>query len=373
MRSATAWAGPSALVFAIQTDTVTGGERPSPVVRLDLETGERRRLFWATGMFPFRGAAISGAVLSRVGDHGLVFDACAQFQALCEVEIDANAGRPRRVLGGVAVDRQPCWDPDGRRVLFTSNRSGNIDLFSYEPGTGEIFQVTHHPGSDWDGGFSADGSSILWSSDRTGNLEIWMADADGTNPRQVSHDGFDAENPTMTRDGRWIVYSSGNPDHPGIFKVRPDGTEQQEVVAGASAQPEVSPDGRYLFYLVGDRGGSRISIQVVDLETGELLPFHAEISIDPRAPNMVYGRGRWMPDGSAIVYLGLDEQARTGLWIQDFRTDRNTLETRRPLHGFDGSQIHESFGIAPDGKSLIVSTVEQVRTIQLADRLPRLR
>jgi len=56
-----------------------------------------------------------------------------------------------------------------------------------------------------------------------------------------------------------------------------------------------------------------------------------------------------------------------------FRTDRNSLETRRPLVGFDGSQVHESFGIAPDGNRLVVSTVEQVRAIHLADRLPSLR
>ena len=80
-----------------------------------------------------------------------------------------------------------------------------------------------------------------------------------------------------------------------------------------------------------------------------------------------------MPDGSAIVYVGLDEQGRTGLWIQDFLPDRNTLETRRRQTGFRGDVNHESFGISPDGKRIILSTIEQVRTINLVEHLPKLR
>ena len=77
-----------------------------------------------------------------------------------------------------------------------------------------------------------------------------------------------------------------------------------------------------------------------------------------------------MPDGKAIVYVGLDEQGRTGLWVQDFNTDHNTLETRRPLIGFHGDGVYESFGISPDGKRIMLSTMEQVRAIYLVEGLP---
>jgi Tol biopolymer transport system component len=79
-----------------------------------------------------------------------------------------------------------------------------------------------------------------------------------------------------------------------------------------------------------------------------------------------------MPDGSAIAYIGLDEQERTGLWVQDFSTEHDTFETRRRLIGFDGSGVHESFGISPDGKRIMVSTIEQMQAIHLVEGLPGL-
>jgi hypothetical protein len=58
------------------------------------------------------------------------------------------------------------------------------------------------------GDWSPDGKHPLWSSERSGNLEVWMANADGFSPRQITKDGFSGENPTMSRDEQWIVYSS---------------------------------------------------------------------------------------------------------------------------------------------------------------------
>jgi Tol biopolymer transport system component len=109
---------------------------------------------------------------------------------------------------------------------------------------------------------------------------------------------------------------------------------------------------------------------VVELASGELTPFRFEESYSLRSHNLAYGRARWMPDGSAIAYLGLDRQGRTGLWVQDFSTEHDTFETRRALIGFDGSGVHESFGISPDGKRIMVSTVEQMRAIHLVEGLP---
>jgi Tol biopolymer transport system component len=177
----------------------------------------------------------------------------------------------------------------------------------------------------------------------------------------------------MTRDGEWIVYSSGNSEHPGIFKIRPDGSDAEALVAGNYVQPDVSPDGRHFAYVATDNARLANTVFVSNVETGERTPFEVEITHDLLSPNVTYGRARWMPDGSAVVFVGLDEQGRTGLWRQDFHVDRNAPETRRRVTGFDSDVVHESFGIAPDGVTLTLSSNEQVRTINLADGLPRMR
>ena len=373
LTSGVTWAGSSALVLAISSTTVSGTAAPSRIIRHDLEREQTELLLWAPSLFPFRGGDSSTTQIGIIDEHRLVFDSYLSTQGLYEVELGSEAGPARRLVAGISIDRQPSYHPDGRRVLFTSNRAGNVDVYSYEFGTGELVQLTDHVASDWDGAYTPDGDSILFSSERGGNLEIWMADADGANPHQITNDGSAAENPTITPDGEWIVYSSGHPEHSGIFKIRSDGTDEQELVSGSFVQPELSPDGRHVLYVGSDSARLVNTVYVVELATGRRMPFEAQIVNSVRAPNVMYGRGRWLPDGSAIVYVGLDEEGTTGLWAQDFRTDRDTTETRRQVTGFTGDLVIESFGIAPDGRTVTLSAVDDVRTINLVDRLPDLR
>jgi Tol biopolymer transport system component len=117
--------------------------------------------------------------------------------------------------------------------------------------------VTDSPADDWDPAFTPDGRGVLWSSNRGGHFEIWTANVDGSGARLVSHDGADAENPTASPDGRWVIYNSYNPAKAGIWKVHPDGTGQTRLVAGNTLYPEVSPDGRFIVYRLSPEPGRR--------------------------------------------------------------------------------------------------------------------
>ncbi len=368
--SSAAWADASSLFVAVSESTVSGSALPNRVVRHDLRTGREQTLFWAPYLFPFSGSVTETTRLAKLDETSLVYDSAQRGQSLYEIDIEGETAR--ELLGGVSIDRQPAYHPDGSRMLFTSSRTGNVDLFSYEFATGELLQLTDHPASDWDGAYTPDGKSILWSSERGGNLEIWTATLDGSNPRQITRDGVGAENPTMTADGQWIVYTSANIEHPGIVKIRADGSDRQQLATGDWTNGEVSPDGRFAFYLRTDEATLRSVGAVVDLASGETTPFTFEVIYHLRSQSVSYGRARWMPDGSAIAYVGLDEQGRTGLWVQDFSTEHDTAATRRRLIGFDGSGVHESFGISPDGKRILLSTLEQVRAIYMVEGLPEL-
>ncbi len=251
-------------------------------------------------------------------------------------------------------------------MLFSSNRSGNLDLWMLETATGAVRQITDDVAEDWDPDFSADGSKILWSSSRSGNLEIWMANADGSNAVQVSNDGVDAENPTATPALEWIVHSSSNPSGSGIWKVRPDGSDATRIAEGVFAIPEVSPDGRYAAYLAFDQTLS--VIRVVELETATILPFEIRSPIGGANLIITIGRVRWLPDGSGIAFIGVDDAARTGIYVQDFDPERNTDHTRRVLAGFSDDYGTESFDIS--GDRIIVSRANETRSLMLATGVP---
>jgi WD40 repeat protein len=314
-----------------------------------------------------------GRVVPTAG--GLFFDSFTSRENLLEVSLDAKTGRAgttRWLSRGNGIDRQPAFSPDGTRVVYSTNRGGNLDVWEMVVETGAVRRLTEDPLEDWDPGFSPDGKNLLWSSRRSGNFEIWLADADGTNPRQVSHDGVDAENPAMTPDRSWIYYGSYANAKAGIWKVKPDGTGTTRVFAGAISGPSVSPDGRYVaFPLTGNP--SERSLKVLKTSDDSVVPFDVRVRVPKPDPRVVWGRTRWRPDGGAIAWLGQDEKGRSGIYMQDFRPGADTSATRRLLFAAETDHDTESYGFSPDGSKVVVAIAEETRCIMRAEGrdLPR--
>jgi Tol biopolymer transport system component len=354
------------LLYAASSNNIGDLTGAPAMVRLLVPGASPRPLFWASGLFPLTGFPASQAVLSILGPDRLIFDTLEQSQELREV--DLGSGASRQLTRTLAADRQPAYSPDGRFVVFSSNRTGNLDLWLLDRESRALRQLTDDTSQDWDPGFSADGGRVLFSSSRGGNLEIWSVDLDGSNARQVSADGVDAENPTMTPDGRWVVYSSGNPDHLGLFRIRPDGSDVARITTGSHTTPEVSPDGRWALFV--STTGLSARVQFVEIETGRLAPAAIDLGSTTRAASITLGRGRWTRKGAAVAYTGIDDRGRTGIFEQDFDPERDTSATRRPMAGFYDELQTESFGVAPDGSRVALAVIRETHSLMLADGLP---
>jgi Tol biopolymer transport system component len=354
------------LLYAASPNTIGDFTGAPAAVRLLVPGASPKTLFWASGLFPLSGFSAFPTVFSILGPNRLVFEALEQSQELREVDLVERA--TRQLTRTLALDRQPVYSPDGRLVVFSSTRSGNLDLWVLDRGSGALRQLTDDAAQDWDPGFSADGRRVLFSSSRGGHLEIWSIDLDGSNARQLSADGVDAENPTVTPDGRWLVYSSGNPAHLGLVRMRPDGSEAARITTGVHATPEVSPDGRWALFV--STTGLVAGVRFVEIETGRLAPAAIDLGSTLRAASITLGRGRWTRKGAAVAFMGIDDRGRTGVFEQDFDPERNTAATRRPLAGFFDDVQTESFGIAPDGSSVTLAVIRETHSLMLADGLP---
>jgi TolB protein len=371
--SAPVYLGDGREIVVAQSESAMGNltAAQSRVMGLDTRSGRERLFFWAADLFPAGGNSFVSPVLDAIGPGQIVFDSVEERQKLVEVAGASGSSGERALTRGRSVDRQPAYSPDGEQLVFSSNRTGNLDLSVLSTKTGAIRQITDDPADDWDPAFTPDGRQIVWSSGRGGSLEIWIANVDGSGARQVTKGGKGAENPTMTRDG-WIVYTNDDPDPEaiGIWRIRADGTAARRLLAGPHSNPEVSPDGRYALAVRFNRVALRNQIRVVEIESGNVVPFEIEIGYRLSAPNIVLGRARWMPDGRAIAFVGMDAQGRSGVFVQDFTPGRDTAATRRPLAGFSSAYVTESFGIAPDGRRLTLSTLEQSGSLMIAEGLP---
>ena len=101
------------------------------------------------------------------------------------------------------------WSPDGQELAFTSNRSGNEEIWAvrFDPVAGEATpqprQLTNNGAGDWVPAYHPGGSRIAFVSDRTGEPEIWSMATDGTDLRNLS-------NHPQHFDGNWSL--SWSPD-----------------------------------------------------------------------------------------------------------------------------------------------------------------
>lgn len=350
------------------------GDVSSPigrVIRLDPFTGRERVLFWVQSVYT------GGTDIVRfdaVADSTFVFDDYDWRGSLEEIEL---TGAPpflsgRMLTHGNSRDRQPAYSRAGDMVVFSSNRSGNLDLWTINVRTGEVRQITDDAAEDWDPAFTTDGRGVLWSSSRGGHLEIWTAAADGTGARQLSHDGSDAENPTQTADGAYVVYASGHAEHSGIWRIKSDGSQETLLAKGNYFLPEISPDGRHVAFAATDAANNRGKVLVGEVATGKTV-FSTDVAFSGYQAVVQPGRPRWMPDGRTLVFVATNESGRGVLVAQDFRPGQDTSASRHLLVGTGPDTDIESFGISPDGKHVTTARIEESRSLKLAEGVPSLR
>ena len=112
------------------------------------------------------------------------------------------------LVTGPANDWAPAWSPDGRHVLFTSDRTGDDEVWivAADGTDGAPRQLTDNPAGDWVPAFAPDSSRIAFVSDRSGDPEVWSMAADGSDLRNLS-------NHPLADDGRWSVAWSPDGSH----------------------------------------------------------------------------------------------------------------------------------------------------------------
>ncbi|HXT22955.1 MAG TPA: protein kinase, partial [Thermoanaerobaculia bacterium] len=346
--SAPAWSkSGKSVVFAVSATLAARQGGSTRVIEVPARGGRARTLFWNPAL---------DAVLDRLGDGGMVIEARTPHTDLVEVGLAPGVAGGRLTRGN-SNDRQPTYSPDGRRVLFSSNRSGNLDVWALELATRSVRRLTDHPADDWDPAVARDGR-ILWSSNRSGHFEIWTAEPDGARPRQLSNDGHLAENPTATKDGAWVVYNSRQPEHPGVWRMRPDGSDARLLVPGNTRLPEVSPDGKYVLYLTDIRL-DRLSVRVARLDGSGVLPF--VISLPSEG-----GRAKWLPDGTGIAFNAPTANGRLAVHVQPFAPRGDTTAQRRVLAGQDIDRSANSFGFSPDGTRVCIALGDEVSHLMIA-------
>lgn len=306
-----------------------------------------------------------GPVLDLSPEGEVVMEAWLPRSNLRRVE--AGEAGPWLTLG-ICADRQPAVSRDGRRIVFSSNRDGNLDLWELQPGSGRLRRLTDDASADWDPAYSPDGERLFWSSDRTGRYEIWTALADGSEARALTTLGWDAENPNPSPDGRWFLFGAYDTAHFGVWRMDLDGGGLRQLWAGTvAAPPQLSPDGT-AFTVGALAPDGALQVLVLDSGTGSERGRIVLGKVPAAASEAVTGRSRWTPDGRGIVLAALDAQARPVLVAVP--SDRPGAGARRVLFTPPPGQGPESFTVLPGEQGLVVALQERARNLLRITGLP---
>ena len=247
--------------------------------------------------------------------------------------------------------------PNGRRILYASTHLAGaecpprpdfsrgyvwpihptFDIFTARADGSDLKQLTNTPGYDAEATVSADGRRIVFTSVRAGDLDIYTMDASGKNVRRLTTElGYDG-GAFFSRDGKQIVYRSYHPKtpeeitrykqklaenviEPNVFEIRvmnADGTNKRQVtkLGAASFAPYFLPDGKRIIFSsnVNDPKKRNFDLYIINADGTGLEQITYNETFD--------GFPMFSPDGKKLVFASnrnAKARGETNVFIADW-------------------------------------------------------
>jgi TolB protein len=163
--------------------------------------------------------------------------------------MDPDSGNQVRITNDVGSDVDPDISPNGQQIAFTSNQTGNNEIFILD--RWGLRNLTNNPGNDEWARWSPNGKRILFGSNRDGGVfEVYVMNADGTGtPMRLTDPPVLSRYASWSPDGKRIVFRRGV----DIYVMNIDGSGSSrltsEVPPSFAQMPVFSPDGRYIAFM----------------------------------------------------------------------------------------------------------------------------
>jgi TolB protein len=253
--------------------------------------------------------------------------------------MNVDGSDPHMVSTGKGRTTCGYFFPDGKKILYSSTHLASADcpprpdyskgyvwalypgydIFTADPDGSNLHQLTTTPGYDAETTISADGKKIVFTSLRHGDLDIYTMRADGAHVKQLTHElGYDG-GPTFSPDGKWILYRAYHPttekeiaEYKALLKenqIRPtsleiwlmktDGSDKRQLthLGAASFAPAFFPNGKRIIFSsnVGSTGGmGNFELYAIDPDGSNLDRITFSDGFD--------GFPMFSPDGRRLVW-----------------------------------------------------------------------
>jgi Tol biopolymer transport system component len=191
------------------------------------------------------------------------------------VEANVDGSNAKKITTADGYDAEMTWCHRGGKMIFTSMRDGDLELYEMDEASGKVKRLTNAPGYDGGAFYNGDCTEIVWRANRPVgpalvedrallaqglvkplHMELFLMNADGTNERQVTHNGAANFCPYFMNDGKRLIFAS-NVNNTGfnfdLWTIGKDGQGLERITTapGFDGFCVFSPDGQYLIWASG--------------------------------------------------------------------------------------------------------------------------
>ena len=231
--------------------------------------------------------------------------------------IDSDGEAATRVTSDGSIALSPAWAPDGRRLAYSSFKSGGLHVFERDLGSGSDRTLSARDGINITPAYAPDGRTLAFGATVGGNTELALVSGGGGFRTLTQSRRYENLSPTFSPDGGRIAFVSDRLGEPAVYVMDAGGGEPRVVSnyeygrRGYSTSPDWSPTGPWIAYSTRVAGTAQIAV----------------VGADGRGARLLTDRGRnedpsWAPDGRHLVFASPNRDGSGGLFVLDTVTGK---------------------------------------------------
>jgi serine/threonine protein kinase/Tol biopolymer transport system component len=282
-------------------------------------------------------------------DANAIVSVQSRFVGTISVGPGGDVQRFREIKSSVGRVYGLDWTSKGR-IFFSSMVGNNMNISSINPDGSDQTALNVSAQDDYSPASSPDGRLVVFSSNRAGSLNIWRMNAsDGGDLKQLTFSDGNAH-PTCSADGQWVLYENQSGPTMSVWRVSIDGGDPVKIIDNNAWMPVVSPDNQFIACRY-------------DVEAGQqgiaILPFQGGPPVKLlRIPIRERQRIQWSADSRSLTYVDTVNGVYN-IWTYEIASD-----SRKQVTHFKSDQIL-AYAWSPDHKQLASDRGAELRDVMI--------
>ncbi|MBN2795749.1 MAG: PD40 domain-containing protein [Clostridia bacterium] len=207
---------------------------------------------------------------------------------------ELETGETFEITHDPSSDWGPDWRPEPKinQVLYDSDVDGDREIYIKDLDLNKTIQLTDNTYEDGLASWNFEGNRIVFFSNRDGDDEIYVMDSNGENVKQLTHNDVEDRTPSWSRDNQYIAYASMENGNYDIFMMNSDGTGKKQLTFESKKEfwTTWSLDGKWVYYTSFGMTQDTYAVNVETLETRLVWENCSRIEFSPDGKKVAYSQ-----------------------------------------------------------------------------------